>query len=337
VIGAGLTGATLARKLAESGEVVTVVDSRTHVAGNAYDYEDCDTGIRVHKYGPHLFHTSNEEVISFVKNYAEWIRYKHYVKARLIDGTHVPFPPNDHTLKVVPREKLIDTFYRPYTELMWGKPLEEVSPKILDRVPIKEGTDKFYFKDTFQALPAAGYTHLVYMMLFHPNINLCLGTTLSHETLDYGAYSAVFNCASIDQFFGNKYGMLPYRSIKFVTVKKYGSHYVQPEAPTVNYTEGVDRTRSTEWKQFPNSKHSGQASLITTEFPCDAAANDFERYYPVRTEDTIKLYDSYIKLAAERFPHMRFIGRCGSFTYLDMHQAINMGLQAAKHFVMEKK
>jgi UDP-galactopyranose mutase len=292
----------------------------------------------VHAYGPHLFHTDNEAVMKFLEDHSQWIPYRHKVIARVRTPRgpeYVPFPPNLQTLRTIPKERLVEVFYRPYTELMWGRPLEEVSPKILDRVPVRETAESNYFADFYQALPKNGYTNMVWSMLNHPDIDVKLGFKAYHNSFDYSVYDKVYNCASVDQFFDYSLGELPYRSIKFKTEKIYDTWRALPAA-TVNYTEGIDRTRSTEWKQLPNSYHPHDVTLVTTEYPCSHKENNHERYYPVRTPESEKLYHDYLAMAAEKHPNMQFVGRCGSFAYIDMHQAINMGLQTAKRFIMER-
>lgn len=119
VVGAGLSGAVAARIMAERGHKVDLIDKRSHIAGNCYDYIS-EYNIWIHRYGPHIFHTSNEEVIRFVKKYSEWVAYRHKVKALLKDGSYVTFPVNKQTLNYVSKDKLVEVFYRTYSEKMWG-------------------------------------------------------------------------------------------------------------------------------------------------------------------------------------------------------------------------
>ena len=160
IVGAGFSGATIARILAESDYSVDVIDSRSHIGGNAYDVIN-EHGIRVHAYGPHIFHTSNETVVNFLSKFTEWVNYKHVVKAQLSDGQYVPFPVNKKTVEIVGKENIVETFFRPYTEKMWDMKLEEVSSTVLNRVPIKENYNELYFPDDkYQFMPKEGYTEL---------------------------------------------------------------------------------------------------------------------------------------------------------------------------------
>jgi UDP-galactopyranose mutase len=126
VVGAGFAGAVIARECAEAGHVITVIDQRDHIAGNAYDYTD-DNGIRIHKYGPHLFHTNNKSVIDWMSKFTEWTEYQHKVKAQLDDGRYVTLPVNKETKEIVGEENVLDIFFRPYTYKMWGKTLDELN------------------------------------------------------------------------------------------------------------------------------------------------------------------------------------------------------------------
>lgn len=333
VVGAGLCGATIARLLAEGGVDVQVLEQRNHVAGNAYDELD-EYGIRVHRYGPHIFHTKNQRVWEFVSRFVVWMGYQHRVKARLWEGTLVPFPPNKRTLESVPREKLVDVFYRPYTQLMWGRPLEEVSPGVLNRVPIREDDNDLYFpNDPWQAMPMDGYTDFVRELLCHERIRYSTGVKVDPDYFD--DYDRVFYSGSLDEIFECDEGWLPYRSLKFFhSIARTEPHETYQPVATINYTDGRYFTRRTEWKHFPGNYDPHPCySKLTEEHPCDFMENDYERYYPVRDERSLDLYDRYAKRLAEKHPNVEPIGRCGSFVYIDMDQAINMGMQTALRYL----
>ena len=144
IVGAGLTGATIARLIAEYDFKVDIIDQRDHLAGNCYDFLD-ENGFLVHKYGPHLFHTSNQQVIDFLSKFTEWVDYKHKVKALLEDGRFVTLPVNRETVSVVGEKNIIKTFFKPYTKKMWGLNIEEINPEILKRVPIRDDYNEFYY------------------------------------------------------------------------------------------------------------------------------------------------------------------------------------------------
>lgn len=338
VIGAGFTGVTIANVLANSGFLVDVFDSRDHVAGNAYDV--VEDGIRIHKYGPHLFHTNNERVWNYISQFGEWIEYKHKVKAVLRDGTFVTLPVNRETTRIVGKENILDTFYRPYTKKMWGVELEQLDPSIINRVPIRDDDNDLYFPDDkYQFLPKDGYTDVVNRMLDHPNIKVRLGVSVSpEEQLSMSKkYQHIFTCSPIDEFFDYKHGRLPYRSIKFHH-KTFNNLNVSilPTA-TVNFTNSGPYTRVTEWKILPNSPNNGsQHTVLTLEEPCDYMDNNGERYYPVKDISGVnrETYNKY-KEEADLLERITFCGRLAQYVYIDMHQAINIGLTLSKRFIDE--
>jgi UDP-galactopyranose mutase len=328
VVGAGLSGATVARVLAEAGHAVTVIDQRPHVAGNAYDALD-EQGIRVHHYGPHLFHNSDDKVVAFLSRFTEWLPYRHRVKAMLADGRLVTLPVNRETAAIVGKDKVLDVFFRPYSRKMWGLELEQLDPAILQRVPVRDDLNEDYFpNDTFQALPRDGYTAMVQRMLAHEHITVSLNTPFEHAMED--SFQHVFNAMSIDDYFDHRFGTLPYRSIRF--------HHQRAAVPqlfpvaTVNFTHDEPFTRVTEWKHLPGHGNNPAWTSLTVEEPCDFRDNHLERYYPVKDlqGENRALYQRYAALVP---PHVTFIGRCGLYAYLDMHQAVSSALATAKKFL----
>jgi UDP-galactopyranose mutase len=329
VVGAGFSGAVIARELAEAGHKVWVFESRDHVAGNAYDYVN-EYGIRVHKYGPHLFHTNNKAVFEWLSKFTKWIPYKHKVKAQLEDGRFATLPVNRETKDMVGKENVLDIFFRPYTKKMWGVELDELNPEIINRVPIRDDDNEFYFPDDeFQFMPENGYTKLVENILDHENITVKLNTKYE-PAWDVVHFDHIFNSMPIDQYFDFKHGALPYRSIKFETVTLPISRAL-PTA-TVNFTHDGPKTRVTEWKNIPNHGDNKYNTTLTFEQPCDYADNNFERYYPVKDRDG-KNRELYEKYKNEQPENMTFIGRCGLYAYLDMHQAINSALATVRKFL----
>jgi len=328
VVGAGFSGAVVARELAEHNYKVWVIDSRDHIAGNAYDYVN-EHGIRVHKYGPHLFHTNNKEVFQYLSRFTEWVDYKHKVKAQLDDGRYVTLPVNRETKEIVGEENVLDTFFRPYTKKMWGVELDELNPDIINRVPIRDDDNEYYFpNDEYQAMPKDGYTAMVERILAHENITVKLSTNYD-KSLNL-LFDHVFNSMPIDQYFDFKYGELPYRSIKFETV-----HLPVPKAlptATVNFTHDGPKTRVTEWKNIPCHGDNKYITTLTFEEPCDYKDNNMERYYPIKDRDG-KNRELYEKYKSEQPENMTFIGRCGLYAYLDMHQAVNSALATVRKFL----
>jgi UDP-galactopyranose mutase len=368
IVGAGFAGAVYARTLADAGHRVTVVDKRGHIGGNAFDYVD-DSGVRVHRYGPHLFHTNNETVVEWIKRFGEWLPYEHRVRARLSDGRHVPLPINRDTINQLfdksladpvevqeflksladpienPRnaaeylrsqigELLTDLFFRPYTKKMWSLDLEDMSSSVVKRIPIRfDQNDRYFPDDRFQLLPANGYTAIFENIFDHPGIEVTLNTAYARG-MEVG-YEQCFNSMPIDEFYGSKLGELPYRSIRFHSSQR-------PAAPSpgwavTNYTDNGPFTRETSWSALPGHVTTPAAtSTVTVEEPCDYRDNEYERYYPVKTADDryVKLYEQYKHLAEDE-SSIQFIGRCGTYQYLDMHQVINQSLLGVSRFLQE--
>lgn len=370
IVGAGFAGATYARVLAEGGHRVTVIDKRDHIAGNAFDEID-KNGVRIHRYGPHLFHTNNERVVEWVKRFADWVPYEHRVRALLPDRRTVPLPVNLETVNAVfgtsllsekdvkvflagiavsqvapPRNaadwlygqigrELTDLFFRPYTKKMWAMDLEEMDASVVKRIPIRFDTEDRYFpSDYFQALPKRGYTSLFERIFDHPNITVHLS---SHYKAGMERdYFHCFNSMPIDEYFRFEFGELPYRSIRFFNRTESLLSSSQQSWATTNFTDDCSATRETRWDILPDHviEQTGRIT-ITTEEPCDYRDNNLERYYPVKTADGRyqDRYGLYKKLAESRQIPITFIGRCGTYQYLDMDQVINQSLQAARRFV----
>ena len=321
VVGAGFSGAVVARELADKGYQVHVIDKKDHVAGHAFDYTN-HLGIRVHKYGPHLFHTSNQKVVDWLSRFTQWTPYQHKVKAMLADGRLVTLPVNAETKAIVGEENVLDIFFRPYTKKMWGKELEELDPSIINRVPIRNDLNELYFpNDTFQALPTHGYTRLIQNVLDHPNIQVVLNQ--AYQPNDSAGFVHTFNSMPIDEYFKFKYGELPYRSIKFHTVD-IPSPRCFP-VPSINFTHDGPYTRLTEWKNLPEHGSHPYQTTLTLEEPCDYKDNDMQRYYPVKdlSGKNQALYKKYREDTPE---NMTFIGRCGMYVYIDMHQAVSSAI-----------
>jgi len=327
VVGAGFSGAVIARELATRGYMVDVIDQRNHIAGNAYDYQN-EVGIRVHQYGPHLFHTSNMKVVEWLSKFTNWVEYKHRVKALLSNGQYVTLPVNKETAQIVGSENVVDTFFRPYTKKMWGLEIESLDPSIIQRIPIRDDLNEFYFpSDSFQALPSEGYTNLIQNILDHLNIQVNLSTPFSHGM--ESKYLHTFNSMPIDAYFDFSLGELPYRSIRFHTVT-LPIPSILPTA-TVNFTHDAPYTRVTEWKKLPLHGESQAFTTLTVEEPCDYKENGMERYYPVKDLAGANI-DRYKKYKALTPENMTFIGRCGLYAYLDMHQAVSTALSISKEF-----
>ena len=330
IVGAGMSGATIARVLAETEKYyVDVIDKRPHLGGNCFDY--LNDGIRIHKYGPHLFHTNSDKVIEFLSRFTEWIPYEHKVKALLANGKYVPIPINKETFEVVGEENLIETLIRPYSEKMWAMKLEDIDMNIINRLPYRhDNEDRYFPNDKFQALPKKGYTKMFENILNHRNIFVFTDTPFIREIEE--DYDHIFYSGPIDAYYNFKYGRLDYRSIKFHTMTIPFPSMLP--TTTVNFTHRAPYTRVTEWKKLPNSGSNRDKTIVTFEEPCDYKDNNDERYYPVKdiNQDNQRLYLNYAKIPNN---NTTFIGRLGGYVYLNMDQVVANSLSVAAKF-MEK-
>jgi UDP-galactopyranose mutase len=256
IVGAGFAGAVYARCLADAGIQAHVIDSRPHLAGNAYDEVGPD-GIRVHRYGPHLFHTANQRVISWINQFASWTPFTHRVRAQLPTGKLAPLPINLDTINAVfgtalstsgevdaflsqialqirtPKNaaeylgsrigvELTDLFFRPYTKKMWNLDLEELSSSVVKRIPLRMDHSDTYCPDQeVQLLPEKGYADFFARLLDHPLITLSLSTPFDHTMLRDVRHC--FASMPIDEFYRFCEGELPYRSLRFHHKYRLGS------------------------------------------------------------------------------------------------------------------
>ncbi|HTH27285.1 MAG TPA: UDP-galactopyranose mutase [Sphingobium sp.] len=359
VVGAGFAGAVMAERLAEgSGKRVLVVDRRPHVAGNAYDRQD-DAGILIHQYGPHIFHTNSQEIVDYLSRFTTWRPYEHRVLAD-VDGKRVPIPINRTTLNVLygldlrtdeeaaaflaaraePVEivrtsadvvisavgrDLYETFFQGYTRKQWGMDPSQLDKSVTARVPTRTNTDDRYFTDSFQAMPAEGFTRMFERMLDHPNIDLLLGVDYAEARQAHVHKHLVFT-GPIDEYFGYRYGKLPYRSLRFQheTVDR---EWFQQVA-VVNYpAESVPHTRVTEYKHLTGQKAA--RTSITYEYPTDMG----DPYYPIPRDENQALYKRYEALAIAQ-TDVTFVGRLATYRYYNMDQVVGQALATyRKRFV----
>ena len=342
IVGAGFSGSTLARLLSEEGQRVLVVDRRNHIGGNAYDYRD-KAGVIIHKYGPHIFHTETEEVWKFLSRFTGWYPYEHQVLAH-VDGMLVPFPVNIDTVNRLygtsftedtigafyesVRERrtvrnsedavvnkigkdLFEKFYKYYTKKHWDLWPAELDPEVLERIPIRENRDDRYFTDTYQGIPAGGYTELFSNLLSHPNITVQLETDF--KDLRDNGYRRLIYTGRIDEYFDYRLGRLPYRSVSFV-YETLPQEYFQPAAQ-VNYTCSQDYTRITEYKHFLAQE------LPETTIAYEYTSANGEPCYPIPRSSNRTLYERYSDTAKD-LEDVFFVGRLAEYRYYNMDQAI---------------
>src|SRR3954454_1263605 len=285
VVGAGFAGSVLAERLANgSGKRVLICDKRPHIAGNAYDCYN-DDGILIHKYGPHILHTNSADVFEYLSQFTEWREYQHRVLA-CVDGMLVPIPINldtinklyglnlnslevkdffdrvrekrdqvrtseDVVVNAVGRE-LYEKFFRGYTRKQWGLDPSELDASVTARVPTRTNRDDRYFTDQFQAMPRHGYTRMFEKMLDSPNIKVMLNCDY-REVASEIPYRELVYSGPEDEFFGFRFGQLPYRSLRFEH-QTLDKAWFQP-AGTVNYPQTQDYTRISEYKHMTGQDH----------------------------------------------------------------------------------
>jgi UDP-galactopyranose mutase len=353
VVGAGFSGSVIAERIAtQLGKKVLVVDKRNHIGGNAYDHYD-DSGVLVHKYGPHIFHTNSREVFEYLSRFTEWRSYEHRVLAS-VDGQLLPIPINLDTINKLyglnltsfqveeffasiaePKDyirtsedvvvskvgrELYEKFFRNYTRKQWGLDPSELDKSVISRIPTRTNRDDRYFTDTYQAMPLHGFTRMFENMLNHPNIKVMLNTDYREIHKDIPCREMVYS-GPVDEFFDMRYGKLPYRSLEF----KHETHNKQvfQPAPVVNYPNEHLYTRITEFKYLTGQEHV--KTSIVYEFP----RAEGDPYYPVPRPENAEIYKKY-KALADATPGVHFVGRLATYKYYNMDQCVAQALTVYK-------
>jgi UDP-galactopyranose mutase len=357
IVGAGLSGAVIARRLAQAGQRSRVIDSRNHVAGNCHTVRDPVTDVMVHIYGPHIFHTDDAQVWEFVNRFATFQPFRHQVRStvggqvysmpvnlltinqffstalspdqardliagKTETGNDPPISFEDQALRFMGRQ-LYEAFFRGYTEKQWGCPPDQLPASILKRLPLRFNYDDNYFSHRFQGMPRDGYTAMVAAMLDHPLIDLLLGTGYDAAMADTASH--VFWSGSLDGYFGHRLGRLAYRTLDF---EQFSHHGDFQGCAVMNYGDrDTPFTRITEHKHFsPWEEHAG--SICSREYSRAAGPDDIP-YYPVRLVQDKALLSSYVQLA-QNTTGVTFVGRLGTYRYLDMDVSIREAMDVAK-------
>ena len=360
LVGAGLSGVVIGRKLAEAGHQITIVESRNHIGGNCHTARDKHSDVMVHVYGPHIFHTDDEEVWNYVNSFETFLPYKNRVKITS-KGQVFSLPINLHTINQYYKktmrpdeakafiEEQADTtitdpqtfeeqaqrfvgkdfyeaFFKGYTIKQWGVQPSELPASILKRLPVRFNYDDNYFFHKFQGLPENGYTAMVERILDHPSITVHLNT---HFTRDLTSkYDHVFYAGPLDGWFDFELGRLGYRTLDFEQFRYDGDYQ---GCAVMNYgEESVPYTRITEHKHF-SPWESREASVLYREFSRLAEPDDIP-YYPIRQVAEKALLSDYVALA-EKESGVTFVGRLGTYRYLDMDVTIREALDTAKAFL----
>jgi UDP-galactopyranose mutase len=354
VVGAGISGLTLAEKYSRQGKKVLVVESRNHIGGNCYDHLN-EVGILVSKYGPHYFHTNDEGVWKYIQQFSEWTPYEHRVIAH-IDGKEVPIPINIKTVNVlfdlsieteeemklwlkdnvpdIPNPQnaeeaaiarvgqiMYEKIFKHYTKKQWDKEPSELAPEITNRIPVRTNDDDRYFTDKYQALPKHGYTKLFENMIKDKDIEVRLSTSWDDikETINYT--DKLFFTGKIDSYFREKFGPLEYRSLRFefeTLDQERFQKFAQENYPAAN----VPFTRIVEYKNATGQKHP--KTTISKEFP----TWEGDPYYPVLSERNQELYKKYQSAASQlEKDGVYFVGRLANYKYFNMDQAFKNALE----------
>ncbi|MGF1697503.1 UDP-galactopyranose mutase [Vibrio lamellibrachiae] len=357
LVGAGISCAIIGNKLAKEGHKVTIFESRNHIAGNCYTQRDEDTGVMVHTYGPHIFHTDDKEVWDFVNDLTEFKPYVNRVKTTS-QGAVYSLPINLHTINQYfgktfnPTqaktfiESVADTsietpnsfeeqalrfvgkdfyeaFFKGYTIKQWGIHPNELPASILKRLPVRFNYNDNYFAHKYQGMPADGYTPIVANLINHENIEVRLNSPFSKDMEE--EFDHVFFSGPLDSYFDYQLGRLGYRTLDFETEVHKGDYQ---GTAVMNYgDENIPYTRITEHKYFtPWEEHEN--TLIYKEFSRLAEQGD-DPYYPIKFTSGNALFDKYVDLANKQ-SKVSFIGRLGTYQYMDMDVTIRKALDASK-------
>lgn len=356
IIGAGFAGIVCAEQLANAGKKVLLIDKRNHIGGNAYDCVD-EHGVLIHPYGPHIFHTNSKRIFSYLSQFTDWRFYEHRVLAQ-VENQLYPIPINRTTINKLynldltenqveayleqVREKrhpiqtsedtvlnsvggdLCEKFFRGYTQKQWGLDLSELAASVAARIPTRTNDDDRYFNDTYQFMPANGYTAMFERMLKHPNITVKLGTHWEQFKSTVNWQHLIYT-GSIDSFFDYCFGALAYRSLSFEH-KHFSDIERYQTVGTVNYPNDHDYTRITEFKHLTGQVVTGTS--IVKEYPQAQG----EPYYPIPKLENEILYKRYLELA-EQQKNITFVGRLAQYRYYNMDQVVGAALAFVKDFL----
>lgn len=358
IVGAGITGCTLAERFAALGHSVGLVEQRERIGGNCSERVDA-SGVLVHEYGPHIFHTDSDGVFKYLSRFTGWRSYRHRVMAR--DGVRVmPMGVNAESIRIIFGDRAAEVLaalagafgeggsfnvgelmvhpelcwigksiwraaYAQYSAKQWGGSLAKLDSAVFSRVPIRLSDDDSYFADRYQCMPRDGYQSMFDTMLAHRSrIDLILG-----EIWRPGVYEArrgIVYTGSIDAYFSYRFGRLPYRSVKFRFITHRSAGLLQPVA-IVNYVGSRPKaTRSTEFRHLTGQ--SAAATTISWEYPFDAVDGDIPMY-PVPSRQSAKLLARYVA-AARAETNVHFCGRLGTYRYLNMDVAVANALAMAR-------
>lgn len=358
IVGSGLFGSVFAHEVALKGKKVKIIERRNHLGGNVYT-EQTDN-IQVHKYGAHIFHTSDLEVWNYINQFATFNRftnspisiYQNEVfnlpfnmntfnklwgvitpqeairkidEQRSVMSKKIPTNLEEQAISLVGTD-IYEKLIKEYTEKQWGRPCKELPPFIIKRLPVRFTYDNNYFTDTYQGIPLGGYTKMIQQLLDHPNISISLRTDFfSNKSLFQSQAKKIIYTGPIDQFYNYQFGHLEYRSLEFVHEKLSEENY-QGNA-VVNYgSKNIPYTRIIEHKHFEPVQ--SPATIITKEFPKEWTKGS-EPYYPINDSRNTALFKKYASTAKTE-SNVIFGGRLGNYQYYDMDKTIRSALDTVR-------
>lgn len=364
VVGSGLFGSVIAEQASRDGYTVAVIEARDHIGGNCYTYDDQETGVNVHKYGPHIFHTDNKLIWDYIGQFTEFNNYQHVVKSKYQNEVYsVPInldtinkffkvslnpaqakdlikskklsienPANfEEQAKTIMGEELYNVFFYGYTIKQWEIDPKELPASVARRLPLHYNYKTSYYtnNDKYQGIPVNGYTPIFEKMLNHPNIELMLNVTWESVKEKFSADQLLVYTGPIDRYYDYCYGELNWRTLDF----KYRVEEMEDYqgVAVVNYPEiNTPYTREIEHKHFnPERKTIPNKTVISQEFSRKATQQDIP-YYPVKTANDIEKYNNYRTLADQE-KNVIIGGRLGEYMYYDMHQVIGAALSCYNH------
>jgi UDP-galactopyranose mutase len=363
IVGAGISGATAARNLADLGEKrILVLEARNHIAGNVYDFYDSN-GVLVHKYGPHIFHTKSDKIYNYLSNFTEWHFYEHKVLGTF-DDLHAPIPFNFETLdktwtgnKVELKQRLkiyfkdreevfvsqllsanddlikdfgnfvFEKVFSKYSQKQWGRDVLKLSPSILARVPVRLNYDSRYFSDKYQVIPKHGYTSMISNLLQHDEIDVQTSTQFDYEK--HKPTKKILFSGTIDALNNRIFGSLEYRSTQFDYENVSDSNFLQ--TATLNYLGDEIYTRITDIRKI--TLQDIDKSVLISEIPEEFVSGLNEPYYPIQSSENNLLYQKYLKRTQEFYVDLIPFGRLGDYKYYDMDQAVARALQLTNSLV----
>lgn len=361
IVGAGLFGAVMAERIAtQLKQKVLVIDRREHIGGNAYAYIDKETGIEVHKYGSHIFHTSSENVWNYIKKFTEFNEYRHTVYSNYKNQIY-SLPINLHTINhffkkdfspnearnIIDKEieesgiknpknfeekaisligkSLYEAFIKGYTKKQWSIDPKDLDPEIIVRLPVRFNYNNNYFFDKHQGIPKDGYERMFQNILNNKNIDVLLNTDFKKIKDEINENCKVIYTGPIDELCDYEIGPLPWKSLRFELERKEVEDF--QGTSVINYAEeNIPYTRIHEFKHYHPEWKGNNSTIICKEYSVDYQVGE-NPYYPINNDENKAKYKKYLEIAKQKYPNFTFGGRLGCYRYWDMDKVILNALE----------